>query len=130
MSIEKIKTVKEFTDKNKEKCSSCDSIATWFYMPSYEGKKQEDDYYCDEHVPRGCGCNYHHTNPEDFYPPADEGEKPVGIEGKDWKWVIEPETEESDAITLKDGLWVTLDEQGRKWPCCEFMHDEDGWEKE
>lgn len=124
---DKIKNVKEFF--NREKCS-CNKIATYYYAPSYEGKKEEQNYYCEDCVPRGCGCNYHHSKPEDFHPPLDEGEKPEGIEGKDWKWVEIPEREGVAATTKEDGLFVYLDVKGREYPCCEFMWSEDGWEKD
>jgi hypothetical protein len=38
---------------SKIKCISCDAKAVWCYMPG-----TDNNYYCDEHVPRGCSCNY------------------------------------------------------------------------
>ena len=125
--INNISKVKDFI--NKEKCK-CGNMAVYFYAPSYEGKKNNDSYYCENCVNRGCSCNYHHSNPNDFSPPLDEGEIPEGIEGKDWKWVEKQETETESATTKKDGLWIDLDEKGREYPCCEFMYDSSGFDKE
>ena len=36
----------------KKTCLKCDNTAVWDYAPN--GRY----YYCDEHVPRGCSCNY------------------------------------------------------------------------
>jgi len=38
---------------NKELCIKCKcKIAVWTYLPS-----EDDRYYCDDCVPRGCSCN-------------------------------------------------------------------------
>ena len=37
----------------KIKCRKCDKFATWCYLP---GNCTNDDYSCDDHVPRGCSC--------------------------------------------------------------------------
>lgn len=122
----KVKTLEEFINQeNKEKCNHCKTImAVWVYMPS-----SKNGYYCDDCVPRGCGCTYHHTKPDDFHPPLDEGEKPEGIEGVDWKWVEKPKTEKMNAITKEDGLFVYLDDKGREDVCCEFEYSENGFDK-
>lgn len=31
-------------------------MATWWYMPGVRGKPSVENYYCDEHVARGCSC--------------------------------------------------------------------------
>lgn len=53
-------------------CCKCNNLSIWWYMP---GKDNDTDYYCDDHVPRGCSCNIHpDTGIEDtddkgrFYP--------------------------------------------------------------
>lgn len=38
----------------KPLCFKCPKLAVWEYAP---GKRQSDDYYCDDHVSRGCSCN-------------------------------------------------------------------------
>lgn len=56
---------------------------------------------CDDCVPRGCSCNAELKAGIEFDSPAAE-------QAENW---IEP-----------------VDAQGRKYPCCEWMHDADGWE--
>ncbi len=41
----------------KIRCAKCNDLAIWFYAPSYDGKLETNDYYCDGHVSRGCSCN-------------------------------------------------------------------------
>jgi len=103
-------------------------MAVYLYMPSSSNK--HNPYYCEECVSRGCSCNYHHANLKDFQPPLESGEIPEGIEGKDWKWVEREATEHSAAISKEDGLFVYLDENGREYPCCEYMYDEEGFDTE
>ena len=85
---------------NKEKCRECDKVAVWFYLPGMEDiYDREDDYYCEDHVSRGCTCN---LSPKDG-----------GYEN------LDPENWAED-----------LDDQGRKFPCCEYMYSEEGWYKD
>lgn len=87
--------------------TDCNNIAVWCYMPASE----DNPYYCEEHISRGCSCNTEH-NGNDWY------EEPKGIEGKDYKWIE------------KDIEWTPLDEQGREYPCCEYEYDENGFRKD
>ena len=32
-------------------------MAKWYYEPSGKGKIEKQNYYCDDCVNRGCGCN-------------------------------------------------------------------------
>lgn len=73
-------------------------------MPGY------DHYNCDDCVPRGCTCNFRY----DELPSADE------VEGKDWKWI--------EGYGSK--FWVTLDERGREYPCCEYDFQKEGYDRE
>lgn len=34
----------------KHKCKLCPKLAVWYYVPN------GNTYYCDDCVPRGCGC--------------------------------------------------------------------------
>ena len=43
---------------SKYKCD-CGKLATWVYMPSY--RDSDNDFSCDDCVPRGCSCNNRHT---------------------------------------------------------------------
>ena len=93
---------------SKYKCD-CGKLATWVYMPSY--RDSDNDFSCDDCVPRGCSCNNRHTGNDGEKLPEEED----GIEGKDWKWVE------------KDIEWTQIDEQGREYPCCEYDYDEDNF---
>lgn len=46
----------------KIKCFNCLEKAIWNYAP---GKGNPNDYYCDDHVPRGCSCNFDENDVED-----------------------------------------------------------------
>lgn len=93
----------------------CGQIAKWVYMPSHEN--EEDDYFCDNCVPRGCSCNEIDVciefNDEYIldYPKDDM------IEGKDWQWVE------------KGRVWELLD-NGKQYPCIEYWYFKNGVEKE
>lgn len=91
----------------KELCK-CGKMAVWVYMPG-------DGVYCDECVPRGCFCNHRFTDPNSYSPPLDAPEMPEGVEGIDWKWIAE-------------GVCCELDENGKEFPCCEYMYDGEGWD--
>jgi hypothetical protein len=41
----------------KIRCSKCRQLAIWFYAPSFNGKVDSFNYYCDSCVSRGCSCN-------------------------------------------------------------------------
>jgi len=97
----------------KETCQICGKMAVWFYMPGYDGKKDDHPYYCDECVPRGCSCNHQSIRDEDYHPPG--GIKPTPEDGP-IKWIDEH-------------TWTNVDEQGREYPCCEYDYDKDGFEK-
>jgi hypothetical protein len=95
---------------DKYKCSCCNAkIAVWYYMPSSDRMKEEDRYYCDDCISSsedfGCSCNYNHIS-----------EIPKGEEDKNWRWVH------------KNEYWQYLDNKGRPYHCCEYWHDEEGWE--
>ena len=42
---------------NKIKCFKCGLIATWYYMPWSELKNENESYFCDDCISRGCSCN-------------------------------------------------------------------------
>jgi hypothetical protein len=90
-----------------EYCIDCVAVATWFYAPSTDGK----DSYCDDCVPRGCPCNYEYIksiDPEYGIEPPEDGEL------VSWMWVDK-----------ECGHWEHLDDQGRRYPCCEFFPIQD-----
>ena len=95
-----------------QKCD-CGKVAVWVYMPGYSGGG--NSFSCDDCVHRGCSCNEYSIVPEHYHPPG--GIEPDGFEGKDWIWVNEEKTS-----------WCYIDENGRRYPCCEYGYDEEGFE--
>lgn len=85
---------------SKYKCK-CGKIATWMYGP---GKADDDTFACDDCVPRGCSCNIDYLPIDGNWDNRDES-----------NWKAEPEQ---------------LDDKGRRWPCCEWFHREEGYSDE
>ena len=50
----------------KHRCSKCDNMAVWLYMPSSKGRV----FFCDNCVPRGCSCNV--DNIKEFGEPTNQ----------------------------------------------------------
>lgn len=94
-----------------EICRSCNTnIATWFYMPAGD----DDRYYCDDCVPRGCSCNRYYAA-DDLNPLSEETVKYF---------------DENEVETTKDAAWayfVPVDENGEQFPCCEYTYEENGF---
>jgi len=99
----------------KELCN-CGKMAVWCYMPGYSGGG--NSYSCDDCVPRGCECNQYSTRAEDYSPPGD-----VSGEG------ISPTEDDEPIKWLSNHIWTRVDEQGREFPCCEYIYDQEGFEK-
>lgn len=99
----------------KELCD-CGKIAVWCYMPGYSSGKSP--YHCDDCVPRGCECNHNYCNVDAYHPPLETGNLPEGDEGVDWKWIDEGK------------IYTPLDNEGREYPCVEFMFDQSGFERD
>ena len=97
----------------KEICD-CKKEATWCYMPGYS--ENQNPYWCDDCVPRGCTCNMYSIKEE-------YRNKPEGEEGVDWQWVEEEGYEPNT-------YWQNIDEKGRAYPCCEYDYEEEGFYKE
>jgi hypothetical protein len=96
----------------KFKCN-CGSVAVWEYMPGYTNG--DNDFFCENCVPRGCECNHRYVSNDAYHPPLENPDLPEGNEGVEWKWLDENKTH-----------WCFIDEQGREYPCCEFSYDPDG----
>lgn len=94
----------------KELCD-CGAISVWCYMPGFSSGC--NPYFCDDCVPRGCECNHYSTRDEDYIPEG--GFSPTEDDGR-FKWISET-------------IWTHIDEKGREYPCCEYMYDEEGFEK-
>lgn len=46
----------------KHTCAKCslmgrEALAIWYYMPYFANKNEDEHYFCDDCVPRGCSCN-------------------------------------------------------------------------
>lgn len=109
--------------KRKHRCSQCGNQAVWLYMPN-------GNFYCAEHVPRGCTCNVCDIE-FDGEPKSDSN----------LLWWSKNDYEENmyqnnlDNFATKERqvdsfYYEYLDEKGRREPCCEFEYDEDGFEIE
>lgn len=69
-----------------------------------------DAYYCENCVPRGCGCQIEYVNEE--FPNSPDNNL------INWKWIE------------KDVCWCYIDEEGRQFPCAEYSYDKQGFENE
>ena len=102
------------------KYCDCGKPAKWCYAPGYSSGA--NPFLCDDCISSvdsmGCSCNWESA----------EGEYaviPEGVEGVDWKWIVQPATDYLSEITLEDKMWVSLDSKGRPWPCVEYDYDQD-----
>ena len=101
---------------NKIKCQVCNKKdAVWCYMP---GHSNGIDLFCDDCVPRGCTCNQYHI---------DEFNKMIVIEQNYLFWDKLRE-HSTNRITNDTVYFEPLDEENRRYPCCEYLYDEDGFE--
>ena len=77
----------------KYRCIHCGKIPKrgWLYIPSTDDHC--DYFYCDNCVPRGCGCNEELNEGINYH--SEEAKDPVNYH-------------------------QLLDEKGRKFPCCEY----------
>ena len=113
----------------KELCS-CGATAQWVYMSGYSSGCSP--YSCDDCISspedQGCSCNWNNVNDNrEFSEGKDTSDNlPEGIEGKDWRWIID-ETNFDKPITKESGYWISLDEKGRPYPCCEYEYSEIGF---
>lgn len=89
---------------------TCGQKAVWVYMPTGD----QDRYFCEDCVPRGCGCEHEYVDMEAY---GLSGEN-FPRENTNWKWIDEGK------------IWCRLDSAGREQPCCEFFYSEEGFENE
>lgn len=88
---------------DKKYLCDCGEIATYLYLPGYSNGG--NSFSCYSCVPKGCSCNERTMS-----------EKPVGIEGVDWK--------------MSEGNpshWCNIDVNGNPYPCSEYDCDDDGF---
>lgn len=81
------------------------------------GSSNGEPFYCEECVPRGCTCNVYAL--KEF--PDDIPEDNVIFWDKDMENCTNIRTDNSF-------YYETLDETGKRYPCCEYWYDEDGWD--
>lgn len=99
------------------KCIRCGKPASWLYMPS--GR-----FYCDDCVPRGCGCNIDNISmgePEQTSNPIMWWDKDSTAED-----LVQNGYMERNANSF---YYEVLDEMGRRAPCCEYEYSEEGFEE-
>lgn len=92
----------------KHVCCECWQLATWYYDPCYDEKIEQENYYCDNCVSRGCTCNQ--------YCIIDWQEYHTGG--------LTQEEIEKEKIQILD----RLDAEGRKIPCCEYLYSNEWFE--
>jgi hypothetical protein len=106
------------------KCE-CGQIAHWIYLPSSE---QKHPFYCDDCIiskdSAGCSCNWEDVE-------GDRAEIPTGVEGIDWAFV-DPDAAKRCGYNRVEPkqLWQKLQENGKPWPCCEYLREPDGFNEE
>ena len=111
------------------KCSHCNKTATWLYMPSTEKGCR---FFCDDHVPRGCSCNVYDLEC-DGEPEEDQLGCTIWWNREDYDKCyikhlnpIEYATKERQPDSF---YYEVLDEDGKRWPCCEYDYSPDGYER-
>lgn len=101
---------------NKIKCCKCSKqIATWYYMP---GGLTNGDFYCDDCVPRGCSCNQYHL--DEFNEDEINNDNVIYWDEN----LVECTAEKNDLSKY----FEPVDKNGRRFPCCEFDYDSEGYE--
>lgn len=105
----------------KHKCSKCNKIAVWEYLPG--GKRRY--FFCDDCVPRGCSCNTY--NIKEFNEKIEDSDNVMWWSKEDY----EKGNVEGSLERKPDSFYYEyLDEQNRRYPCCEYTYSEDGFEIE
>lgn len=100
-------------DKKIKCCSCTEKDAVWCYMP---GGLEDGDFFCDDCVPRGCSCNQYSFEEFDD---SDDFENKIY-----WDKEREKFTKEK---TENSKFYEPVDQQGRRYPCCEYFYSEDGY---
>lgn len=88
-------TLMPISESSMIACKDCKSMAVW------SGWNGDNFFFCDEHVPRGCGCAVQEYDP---YAPIGHPNLDIMIQ-------------KTDAI-------------GRLIPCIEFFYSKDGFDDE
>lgn len=111
------------------KCCECDKMAVWINMAA---SREENLFYCDDHVPRGCTCNLCDI---DFDGIPEKDENLLWWTKEDYEknfrnCTTEKEIEElaTTKRQVNSFFYEYLDEKGRRYPCCEYEYDEDGFD--
>lgn len=118
--------VEKFTEtfRHYHKCCCCGKPATWLYLPTTD---RDDIAFCDDCVPRGCNCNVHSIKEVYASPEWIEELK----QNPNVKWYTEEGMKKGEYTDKyqSDSVYVEeFDEKGRRFPCCEYVHDENGIE--
>jgi len=101
------------------KCK-CGNLAVYYYMPSSDNKNIQRAF-CEDCVPRGCTCNQNYARTGSY---IDDHGDTIEYDG-----IFPDEDDIKHGIKwIDEYTWCRVDEQGREYPCCEFMWDEEGFE--
>ena len=111
------------------RCSCCDNIAVWLYMPGSKGKI----YFCDNCVPRGCSCNllslteFPKTNngitSTMYWNSNDVNQYILGNINNDEFEALGSKEKKNDSA-----YYEILDDCGKRNPCCEYEYSSNGFE--
>jgi hypothetical protein len=84
----------------------------------------KESFFCEEHVPRGCSCNYIGIEDVDLKSvyKTMTGEILKGIDLKNFVKINEDNESETDSVLLSE-----LDDNGLEDVCCEYSYNENGW---
>lgn len=111
------------------KCSRCNKMATWLYMPGTNSIM----FYCDDDVPRGCSCNVYNIK-EDDLPDNKFLNHTIWWSKNDYekclKEKINPLIFASKQRNVDSFYFEILDENCRREPCCEYSYSQHGFERE
>lgn len=112
--------------KRIHKCSMCNKPATWYYLPSSDGKR----FFCDDCVPRGCSCNVYDLK---LFGEPDNKENIIWWSKENYHRYLIGESNDIDNLSSKERqkdsfYYEYLDKNGKRLPCCEYDYDEQGQE--
>lgn len=114
--------------RKMHKCSHCAKIATWLYMPVSHGVY----FFCDDCVPRGCTCNVMDLDMEK--PDENLSERTIWWSKETYKRCFDNNINPVECCThIRENdsyHYEILDENGKRFPCCEYDYSPDGYERE
>lgn len=102
------------SDEETPMCE-CGEVAKYLYGPGFSDGS--NPFYCDECVPRNCNCNYNYT--KKHLDEVGRGAYPFDVSDD----YYEEPSDDRPFEWIKEGyIWQTVDENGKPYPCCEYVH--------